>query len=213
MRILTEKQGTDDWDIARKGRITASSIGKVLAGKNTKTRREYMLQLVLDLEGIMDYADSAQWFEKGRIYEGHARGWYNWERETVTETGFVLHDEYNWLGASPDGLVGEDGSIEIKFREYLHTYHDSNIKPISRLYDCQMQTVMWVCNREWCDYVNYWRSDPHQKEQGHIRRVVRDEAKIRELEQACFIFWDDVLALYRKRTGKEHFTFPWDNRK
>lgn len=213
MRILTNEQGTDAWEVARKGRITASAIGKVLAGKGTKTRREYMLELCMDLEGIADFRDSAIWFEKGRQYEAHARGWYNWEREQVTETGFVLHDEYNWLGASPDGLVGADGCIEIKYRTFLHTYHDSNIKPITRLYDCQMQTVMWVCNRQWCDYVNYWRSDDHEKEQGHIRRVVRDEAKIRELEEAALIFWRDTLSLYRNRTGKEVFAFPFDNYK
>ena len=109
MRILTTTQGDDLWDIARKGRITASGIGNVLAGKGTKSRFEYRMQLCLDLEGVEDFRDSAIWFEDGRRYEGHARGWYDWNIATVTETGFVLHDEYNWLGASPDGLVGEDG--------------------------------------------------------------------------------------------------------
>lgn len=213
MRILTDKQGTDAWEVARKGRITASCIGKILAGKGTKTRHEYMLQLVMDLEGIQDFRDSAIWFEKGRQYEAHARGWYNWEREQVTETGFVLHDEYNWLGASPDGLVGQDGSIEIKYRTYLHTYQDANTKAIPRLYEYQMQAVMWICNRNWCDYVNYWRSDKHEKEQGKIRRIERDDGKIRELEEAAFIFWRETLQLYRKRTRKEQFQFPWDVRK
>jgi len=213
LRILTDKQGTDAWEVARKGRITASCIGKILAGKKTKGRHEYMLQLVMDLEGIEDFRDSATWYEKGRLYEAHARGWYNWEREPVTETGFVLHSKYNWLGASPDGLVGNDGCIEIKYRAFLHTYHDSNIKPISRLYESQMQSVMWICDRQWCDYVNYWRDDGVQKEQGHIRRIERDNGRIRELEEAAFIFWSDVLKLYRARTGNEKFSFPFDNYK
>jgi len=211
MRVLTEKQGDDLWDIARKGRITASSIGKVLAGKGTKGRYEYMLQLVMDLEGIEDFQDSASWFEDGRRYEGHARGWYDWNVKEVKETGFVLHDEYNWLGASPDGLVGDDGMIEIKFRKTLKTYHDSNIKDPPRSYLSQMQTGMWVCNREWCDYVNYWRSDEHGKEQAHVRRIYRDEGRIRELEDAALVFWSEALTLFRKRTGKDQFLFPFDD--
>jgi len=170
-----------------------------------------MEQLVMDLQGIEDFQDSAKWYEKGRIYEAHARGWYNWNRTQVTEVGFVLHDEYNWLGASPDGLVGDDGCIEIKYREFLHTYHDSNVKPIPRLYLSQMQTQMWVCSRQWCDYVNYWRDDGVQKEQCHVRRIERDEARIKELEDAAFSFWADTLKRYREKTGKEQFTFPFDN--
>jgi hypothetical protein len=169
------------------------------------------MQLCLDLEGVEDFRDSAIWFEDGRRYEGHARGWYDWNVATVAETGFVLHDEYNWLGASPDGLVGDDGCIEIKFRKTLRTYHDSNIKNVPRGYESQMQTQMWVMDRKWCDYVNYWRDDAAQKEQAHVRRIYRDEGRIRELEEAALVFWAEVLALYRKRTGKETFLFPFDD--
>lgn len=211
MRILTSEQGTDEWELARKGRITASSIGKVLAGSGTKSRYDYKYQLCMDLEGIEDFQDSAHWFEAGRMYEDHARGWYDWNVTEVTQTGFVLHDEYNWLGASPDGLIGDDGCIEIKFRKSLKTFHDSNIKPIPRLYESQMHTEMWVCNRQWCDYVNYWRSDEHEKEQAHVRRIYRDEGRIRELEAAAILFWSEVLDFYRERTGKETFFFPFDN--
>jgi len=212
MRILTTTQGDDLWDIARKGRITASAIGNALAGKGTKSRFEYRMQLCLDLEGVEDFRDSAIWFEDGRRYEGHARGWYNWHMPAeCIETGFVLHDEYNWLGASPDGLVNEDGMIEIKYRKTLKTFHDSNIKNPPRGYLSQMQTGMWVCNREWCDYVNYWRDDATQKEQAHVRRIYRDEGRIRELEEAALVLWAEVLALYRKRTGKETFLYPFDD--
>ena len=209
MRILTTTQGTDEWDAARKGRITASSIGNVLAGKGTKTRFNYRMQLVLDLEGVADFKDSAIWFEAGRLYEGHARGWYDWNQAAVTETGFVLHDTYNWLGASPDGFVGDDGMIEIKYRKTLETFHDSNIKNVPRGYLSQMQTGMFVCNRQWCDYVNYWRCDATQREQAHVRRIYRDEGRIRELEDAALIFWMETIELYRKRNGKDQFEFPF----
>lgn len=211
MRILTTTQGTDEWEVARKGRITASSIAHVLAGRGTKSRYEYRMQLCMDLEGIEDFRDSASWFEDGRRYEGHARGWYNWNVAEVQEVGFVLHDDYNWLGASPDGLVGNDGCIEIKYRKTLKTFHDSNIKNVPRGYLSQMQTQMWVCDRQWCDYVNYWRDEGTQKEQAHVRRIYRDNGRIRELEEAALIFWGEVLKLYQTRTDKTTFLFPFDN--
>jgi len=211
LRVLSEKQGTDEWELARKGRITASSIGHVLAGKGTKSRFDYIMQLCLDLEGIEDFRDSAHWFEAGRMYEGHARGWYDWNVAKVKETGFVLHDEYNFIGASPDGLVGDDGCIEIKYRKTLKTFHESQIKPIGRLYESQVHTEMWICNRSWCDYVNYWRDDKFDKEQAHVRRIVRDEGRIRELEEAAIIFWSEVLTMFRKRTGRDSFLYPIDD--
>lgn len=211
MRILCESQGDDLWDIARKGRVTASSIGKALAGRGTKGRHDYAFQLVLDLEGVEDFQDTAGWFTDGRYYESYARGWYNWNVASVVETGFVLHDTYNWLGASPDGLVGDDGCIEIKYRKTLKTFHDSNIKNVSRAYESQMQTQMWVMDRAWCDYVNYWRDDKTEKEQAHVRRIYRDEGRIRELEEAAIVFWSEVLKLYQKRTGKDQFLFPFDD--
>ena len=210
MRELCKHQGNREWDMARKGRITASSIGHVLAGRGTKSRMNYRQQLVLDLEGIEDFADTASWFEAGRKYEAHARGWYDFHKAEVTETGFVLHDEYNWLGCSPDGLVGNDGAIEIKYRTSLATFEEANTKPIPRIYASQMQAVMWVCDRAWCDYVNYWRDDRNGKEQATVRRIHRDDGRIRELEDAALIFWAEVIKLYRSRTGEETFTYPWD---
>lgn len=211
MRILTEEQGTEMWEVARKGRLTASAIGKILAGKGTKTRHNYIMDLVLDLEGIQDFRDSGSWFLEGRRYEGHARGWYQWERDIkVQETGFVLHDEYNWIGCSPDGFVEDDGNIEIKYRKTLQTFDQSIVKNIPRLYQCQVQTQMWLCEKHWTDYINYWRDDITGKEQGHIRRIERDEAWIKEIENAAFLFWQAVLEKYRERNGNKQFSYPWD---
>lgn len=213
MRVLTRLQGTPEWHLARKGRITASCINKVLAGKGTKGRQEYGLQLVLDLENIADFADSASWYEEGRKYESYARGWYSWDKNAdVDETGFVLHPKYNWFGCSPDGLVGDDGCLEIKYRKSTGTYEEAITKPIPRMYDYQMQAQMAVLEREWCDYVNYWRNDATGQEQGHTRRVHRDDGKIRELEEAAMLFWRDVVEYYQKRTGNDTFSFPWDLR-
>lgn len=211
MRHLTKDQRSDDWEIARKGRVTASAIGKCMAGKNTKGRYEYMMQLIMDLEGIADFRDSAPWFEAGRKYEAHARGWYNWERQTtVQEVGFILHPEWNWFGASPDGLVGIEGMVEFKYRKTLQSFEEANTKPIPRSYEYQMQAQMSVCGRQWIDYCNYWRDDKTGKEQGHIRRLFRDDGQILELEQAAMLFWKDTVNTYRHRTKKDYIEFPFD---
>lgn len=209
MRVMTKDQRSEAWKDARRGRVTASNINAVLAGPNTKTRRKYIDSIILDLEGVEDFADSAPYFELGRKHEPYAIGWYQYETSrNVKSTGFVLHDTYNWLGSSPDGLVGRVGMIEAKFRVSLRTFHDACIKPIPRAYLYQMQANMWVCNRKWCDFINYWRSVDGKKEQGHVRRVVRDDALIKEIEAASLVFWRDLVREYHKQTGKDVISFP-----
>ena len=75
-----------------------------------------------------------------------------------------------------------------------------------------MQIGMFVSERQWCDYMNYWRSDSGDKEQGHIRRIERDDGKIRELEEAAMLFWRETVNLYRTRTKKDFIVYPWDAR-
>lgn len=210
MRILTTEQRTDDWNRARKGRVTASAIDKVLAAKHTKGRFEYQMNLIMDLEGVADFKDEAKWFEKGRKYEREALGWYqNAANCTVHQTGFVLHDTYNWFGCSPDGLVGDDGMVELKFRTTSATFEAARTKPLSRAYEYQMQAQMFVCNRQWNDYVNYYRNESGTQEQGHIRRIERDDGKIRELEEAALLFWQETVRTWRHRSGKDYIEYPF----
>ncbi len=210
MRILTPDQRNDRWRLARKGRVTASMIDKVLAAKHTKGRFEYMFNLVLDLEGVADFKDEAKWFEKGRKYELDALGWYQTQKNcTVHQTGFILHDEYNWFGCSTDGLVNTDGIVELKFRETPETFERARTQPISRAYEYQMHAQMFICNRKWNDYVNYYRNESGTQEQGHIRRIERDDGKIRELEEAAILFWQETVRTWRARSGKDYIEFPF----
>jgi len=180
MRILCTQQNTDEWELARKGRVTASMIDKVLAGKHTKGRFEYMLNLIMDLEGVADFKDVAPWFLKGKKYERDALGWYQVETDQVVHTtGFVLHDSFNWFGCSPDGLVGNDGMVEMKYRSTPTTFEDA-----------------------------YYRNESGTQEQGHIRLIERDDAKIRELEEAALVFWLETVRKWKHRTGKEMIEFP-----
>ena len=202
MRVLCDDQRSEEWLACRRGKITASSIQRVLAGPETRSRNSYMMSLVFDLEGVPDFNDEEPgvWFEDGRKYESWARGWYSWNYNVdVSETGFVLHDEFDWIGCSPDGIVEPDGLIEIKYRKSLKTY-DQHTKRIQPSAFNQMQMQMYVMDRAWCDYVNYWRNDDNE-EKGHVQRVQRDDERLELLIEKCHAFWADVNTLFASRAA------------
>jgi len=95
---------------------------------------------------------------------------------------------------------GDDGMIEIKYRLSLRTFHEHAAKGANASVMPQAQLGMFVCDRRWCDYVNYWRSDEHEKEEGAIERIERDDAYIyNELLPGCIRIWADVQALLKIR--------------
>ena len=209
VRTLCHIQGTQEWHAQRAGRITASAANYALAAPGGKGRTEYIEQLADDIEGVPNFADvdNPPWFAKGRFYESWARGWYSFTKGVdVKETGFIVHDDYSWLGCSPDGLVGNDGLVEIKFRHYLHTFNDSIEKNIPRATMAQIQTQLFVTGREWCDYVNYWRDEADQElEKGHCVRIARDDQHIDEVLLPAFVgLWADVQLLLDQR--KKQYT-------
>ncbi len=203
VKILCDTQRTDDWFEVKKGKVSASDMGKVLAGKHTKGRHNYIETIASDLEGIPDFDDHdlKPWFEAGVFYEEWAIGWYQFHKNVdVAHTGFVVHDEYEWLGCSPDGLVGDSGLVEAKFRHRLSTFDKAVHGSVPRNYFAQMQTQLFVTDREWVDYLNYWRDTEFDKEKGHVLRVYRDQSYIENtLLPAILAFWKDVQAELRAR--------------
>lgn len=204
MIVLCDTQRTPEWFAAKRGRVSASDARRVLAGRGTRSRRDYLLKIVYDLEGAPDFADEdvKPWFTDGVYYESYARGWYSWNSDVdIVQTGFVIHDEHSWIGCSPDGLVGDDGLVEFKFRKTLRALRDHGDKgqPLAQIKP-QLQTQLLVTGRRWIDYVNYWRDDPNEFEQGLVRRVYRDDAYINEtLIPAMIRFWSDVRDMLRAR--------------
>lgn len=206
MKVICTTQRTPEWYEARRGRITASEIHNVLAGTSTKGYEGYMFRLVLDLEGVPDLSDSQPppWFLQGVLHEGWVTGWYEWEKNTTVEhTGFVVHPEYDWLGCSPDGLVGDDGLIECKYRTSLSGFHAATrrIRP-----NKQIQTQLWVTGRQWCDEVNYWRrfnqDDSIAEERGKIHRHYPDPLFRGWMEERLLAFRAGVLRLYAERQAR-----------
>ncbi len=104
----------------------------------------------------------------------------------------VLHPEYEYISGEPDGLVGEEGIIEIKCPNPSN--HFKNLlsgEQISQ-YMYQIQGYMWLTEREWCDFISF-RDDYPQKYRISINRVLRDESIINQLEERCILFWNDLV--------------------
>lgn len=214
MLVLAAEQGTKEWHAARRGRITASQAHLALARPGGKGRTDYVRQLADALQGIPDFRDEGEptpeWFLDGRYYESWSRGWYQWTRDVdVVEVGFVTHDEYTWLGSSPDGLIRPRGAVEVgatiqtegvfetKYRKTLRTFHKHASLGETASVIAQAQTQMCVTGALWCDYTNYWRSqDNNELEKGHVQRIWRDDAYIDNTLLPAFVgLWREVQAL------------------
>ena len=153
-------QGTDEWFAARLGKVTASRVADVIAKTKTgysASRDNYMAQLVCERltgqKGESFTNASMQW---GTETEPKAREAYMAARfEIVEEVGFVNHPTIEAAGASPDGLVGDLGLIEIKCPNTA-THIDTLLsQTIPSKYITQMQWQMICTGRHWCDFVSY----------------------------------------------------------
>ncbi len=206
------EQRTDEWLTERCGKVTASAIYKVMA--RTKTgygadRANYAAQLVAErLTGrpAENYTNAAmQW---GIDTEAQARAMYAFQRgESVIETGFHTHPKIELCGASPDGLVGDKGLVEIKCPNTATHIASLTGAGIDRKYILQMQWQMACTDRQWCDFASF---DPRLPEemQIHIVRVPRDDELLREIETEVTIFQREVAdtvatleAKYRKEAA------------
>lgn len=180
------EQGTEEWFAARCGKVTASRIADLKAKTKSgwgASRKNYQAQLLAErLTGKVaeSYSNSAmQW---GKDTEPEAREAYEfWRNVDVAQVGFVDHPKIENSGASPDGLVGDDGLVEIKCPNTA-THLDTLLgAPIEKKYRCQMQWQMACTERQWCDFVSY---DPRLPESYriHIERIERNADELSELE-------------------------------
>lgn len=179
-------QGTEEWLHARCGKVTASRVADVVAKTKTgwgASRANYMAELIAErLTGqpTQSYTNAAmQW---GIEKEPEARVAYEFFRGVeVVQVGFVDHSSIGMSGASPDGLVGDDGLVEIKCPGTA-THIDTLLgQKVPEKYVTQMQWQMACTGRKWCDFVSY---DPRLPENLalFIKRVYRDDARINELQ-------------------------------
>lgn len=187
------EQRTAEWHAARLGKVTASRVADVLMKPTTAGYQNYRAQLVCErLTGQPTETFASAAMQHGTDTEPQARAFYELETGlTVTETGFVDHPTLAMTGASPDGLVGDAGLIEIKCPQPATHINTLTGAGIDRKYMLQMQWQMVCTGREWCDFVSFSPALPAEM-QMHRQRVYLDAETAAELTAAVTAFLADV---------------------
>jgi putative phage-type endonuclease len=191
-------QGSPEWFKARVGRVTASRIKDVCAsgkgGAPSITREAYMGELIAERltgESAGDTYTNAD-MQRGTELEPLARAAYETRtKQMVDEVGLVIHPRNDSFAASPDGMVGADGLLEIKCpRTHVHISYLLAGKPPAA-YLPQMAWQAFCCERPWVDFVSF---DPKMPEalQLFIVRYVPELEYLRSLEQQAVAFLEEL---------------------
>lgn len=192
MIILTDAQGTPEWMAARLGKPTASNFDKIVTmdGKPSKQRQKYMYQLAAErLTGIREESYQSAAMQRGVEMEEEAKSIYEILTDnTVEPVGLCHKDERMLYGASPDGLIGKDGALEIKCpSSAVHVSYLLNGELPSEYFH-QVQGQLFITGRKWADFFSYYpgiapllvRVEPDAKFAAALEKEL--EAFVQELE-------------------------------
>jgi len=179
MRVIDHKQGTPEWLASRLGCPSGSGFDKLIsaAGKPSTQAEGYINQLIAEImTGETTSVHVTEAMQRGTSLEPMAREFYELASgNDVNEVGFCKHDTLQ-CGVSPDGLIGQDGGLEIKCpAPHTHiAYLRAGVLPTK--YKQQVMGCMWITDRQWWDFVSYHESMP-----ALIVRVERDDDYIKLL--------------------------------
>jgi len=180
-------QGSPEWHALRIGKVTASRVSDVVAKTKTgwgASRANYMAELIAERltgEPAEKFSNAAMAW--GTEKEPDARAAYEFFRDAqVVEIAFIDHPSIGMTGASPDGLVGDHGLVEIKCPNTATHLDTLLTQAIPTKYVTQMLWQMACTGRQWCDFVSY---DPRLPETMSlfVKRVDRDDKLIASLEK------------------------------
>jgi hypothetical protein len=172
--------------------------------ESTEVRKKYMRQIVAEiLSGTPKHEVTAKSMAWGKDIETYAREAYELQTGAfVVDSPFVQHPEHDFIGCSPDGLVGTDGGLEMKcpLDEQVHILTWLEGMPEDHI--GQVQGCMFVTGRQWWDFVSY---DPRQTEdlRLYVQRIERDDDYINNtLKPGLLQFWSEVQAMLEVIRGK-----------
>ncbi|CAB5622387.1 putative phage-type endonuclease [Pseudomonas putida] len=199
------EQRSAEWFAARLGCVTASRVKDVMAsgrgGAPSATRKNYMMELLCErLTGQSGGADLSRnaAVQRGVELEPFACMAYEADKGLmVVETGLVMHPTISGFGASPDGLVGDDGVLEIKCPNtatHIATMQSERHDP---QYEWQMLAQMACTGRAWADFVSYDDRLPEPL-QYVCHRFERDFKRIREMESEIRAFLEELSDLEKE---------------
>lgn len=199
----TIEQGTAEWKAIKCGKVGASHISDIMAkgrsGAPSASRANYLSQLVAErLTGIPTEGFTSAAMEAGTANEAEARAAYAfYSGNDVKQVGFIPHPTVPMAGASPDGLVNDDGLVEIKaplLATHIETLTGGSVPG---KYMLQMQWQLACTTRLWCDFASF---NPHMPEEMRlfVQRISRDHAKIIEVTAEVTRFLAEVDAMVAK---------------
>ena len=198
------EQGSQEWLAERAGKWTGSKFVDVMAisertGKPLKARSDAVWQVVVErmtgqaIEGPGGFA--LAW---GHEVEQFARDAYELETgNVVQQVGFIEHQEFPFAGASPDGLIDDDGGLELKCPRDSRIHLDRFLSGVPAEYIPQIQGCMWVTGRQWWHFASY---DPRMPESHRllIIKVPRDEAVIAKIQAAVLAAESEAQELHKQ---------------
>lgn len=198
MKIYDMPQGSEEWLAIRRGKVTASKFATVLAngrggkGDPSVTRRKYMLTLISDrIGGAPSDGYSNRHMERGKDMEAEALKLYHALHAPPIRVGFVERNDD--VGCSPDAFVGDAGMVQVK-TALPDIQLERVLKPaLPSEHVCQVQGELWVCEREWSDFVSYWPGLPLM-----VVRVYRDETAIKSIEFGVEMFLNEMHELMQQ---------------
>jgi len=177
-------QNSDDWDVLRKCRFTASSFKDLFMGKSTAGYRDALYKPLFErLTGESPDHFYGAYMERGHALEPYAIEQYEMDNFVeINNGGFWSMGD--WIGASPDGLIGKDGLFEGKAPKYTTHIEYLIKKELPKIYYWQVHGQMYVTNRNWVDFYSF-----HPGIQPLCIRVHRDE----KIEQELVIKLNDSI--------------------
>lgn len=188
------EQRSTEWHAARKGRITGSAVGAILGLSPFENRYAVMRRMVREYWGFDSERKDSPALDWGIANEAAARMDYTMETgNPVREAYFVTYED--WLGASPDGYIGNDGLLEIKCPYSLRDADRPEFKPIEAQshYIAQMHIQMFVTGALWCDFFQW------APRGSKLQRVERDEAYIAGILAELREFYAEYLDIVADR--------------
>ncbi|MGV0634467.1 lambda exonuclease family protein [Mycolicibacillus trivialis] len=204
------EQGSDEWHDQRRGIITASMVGKLITPKTVKPAsnpESRSLTTLLAAERITGWSEPVYVnfdMQRGIDDEPRARDKYSEHYAPVTQTGFMVEDKWGFkIGYSPDGLVGDDGLIEVKSRRpktHLATILSGH-PPIENM--AQLQCGLLVSGRKWVDYISYCGGMSMW-----VHRVTPQQKWFDAIIEAASLLEDNIIEMLRVYTEATHGLQP-----
>lgn len=187
------QQGTEEWHNLRLGKFTASKCKDLLSNKTTAAYRNLIHGKAFErVTGEKPEDFKSDWMQRGTELEPEAIEYYELKFFTKCHNGGFF--EYNeWVGASPDALVGKDGLVQVKCPSYSVFIDAILTGKVPDEYFKQVQFEMLCADRRWCDLFFY-----HPKLKPVIHRIERDEAVISQIEKELETAIESVKSIIPK---------------